>query len=181
MPKPSQQQSDAHLRETRIVFYKDDVQQIDGTLREFLSRSKSKATMLVDKDGHLITQEGATEKTDTDTISALVAGCFAATREMARILGEEEFSALFHQGRKDNLQLSLVGARTILAVLFDDTTTIGMVRLYAAEASRKLSSLFRKIAARDVSGVVPTDGEQEIGASYQAAAANTLEDVFGAD
>ena len=62
--------------------------------------------MLVDKDGHLITQEGSTEKTDTDTISALVAGCFAATREMARILGEEEFTALFHQGRRDNLQLT---------------------------------------------------------------------------
>ena len=177
MPMPSRQLSDAQLRESRLVFYKEDIQQIDGTLREFLARSKSKAAMLVDKDGHLITQEGSTEKTDTDTISALVAGCFAATREMARILGEEEFSALFHQGRKDNLQLSLVGARTILAVLFDDTTTIGMVRLYAAEAGRKLTSLFRKIVAR---GGTPA-GEDEIGAGFQTEAANTLEDVFGGD
>jgi predicted regulator of Ras-like GTPase activity (Roadblock/LC7/MglB family) len=172
MPKPTQQLSDAELRESRLVFYKEDVQQIDSTLRDFLSRSKSKAAMLVDKDGHLITQEGSTERADTDTIAALVAGCFAATREMARILGEEEFTALFHQGRKDNLQLSLVGKRTILGVLFDDTTTIGMVRLYAAETARKLTSLFKKLGGR-------TAPDEEIGEGFTQAAANTLDDVFG--
>lgn len=172
MPKPLQPLSDAELRECRLVFYKEDVQQIDSTLRDFLSRSKSKAAMLVDKDGHLITQEGSTERADTDTIAALVAGCFAATREMARILGEEEFTALFHQGRKDNLQLSLVGKRTILGVLFDDTTTIGMVRLYAAETARKLTSLFKKLKGR-------TTADEEIGEGFTKAAATTLDDVFG--
>jgi predicted regulator of Ras-like GTPase activity (Roadblock/LC7/MglB family) len=167
--------SDAELRESRLVFYKEDIQQIDSTLRDFLSRSKSKAAMLVDKDGHLITQEGSTERSDTDTIAALVAGCFAATREMARILGEEEFTALFHQGRKDNLQLSLVGKRTILGVLFDDTTTIGMVRLYAAETARKLTSLFKKIGVRTASPAP----DEEIGEGFSQAAANTLDDVFG--
>ena len=176
MPKPSRQQSDAELRDSRLVFYKEDIQQIDGTLREFLSRSKSKAALLVDKDGHLITQEGATEKTDTDTISALVAGCFAATREMARILGEEEFTALFHQGRKDNLQLSLIGQRTILAVLFDDRTTIGMVRLYSAETCRKLTSLFKRILSREGQRM-KEEGGKEI-ANFQAAAADSLNDIF---
>jgi len=178
MTRPTPQLSDAELRDLRLVFYEEDVQQIDATLAEFLTRSKSKAAMLVDKDGHLITQQGSTEKVDTDTISALTAGCFAATREMARILGEEEFSALFHQGRRDNLQLSLVGLRTILAVLFDDATTIGMVRLYSAEAGRKLTSLFRKIASR---GDGPHPSGQDIGSGYREAAATTLEDVFGGD
>ena len=172
MPKPLQPLSDAELRESRLVFYKEDIQQIDSTLRDFLSRSKSKAAMLVDKDGHLITQEGSTERADTDTIAALVAGCFAATRGMARILGEEEFTALFHQGRKDNLQLSLVGKRTILGVLFDDTTTIGMVRLYAAETARKLTSLFKKLGGR-------TTPDEEIGEGFTKEAATTLDSVFG--
>jgi len=178
MPKPMRQMSDAELREQRLVFYKEDIQQIDSTLRDFLARSKSKAALLVDKHGHLITHEGTTEKTDTDTISALVAGCFAATREMARILGEEEFTALFHQGRRDNLQLSLVGERTILSVLFDETTTIGMVRLYAAETARKLTSLFKKVLAR---GPLPDAGHEgeQIGSGFQAAAEDTLNNVFG--
>ena len=54
-----------------------------------------------------------------DTISALVAGSFAATKEMARLLGEDEFTAMFHQGERDNIQLSLVGDRTLLTILFD--------------------------------------------------------------
>ena len=176
MPKPLKQLTDAQIRESRLVFYKEDIQQIDSALRDFLARSKSKAALLVDKDGHLITQEGSTEKADTDTISALVAGCFAATREMARILGEEEFSALFHQGRKDNLQLSLVGQRTILGVLFDDSTTIGMVRLYSAETGRKLTSLFTRILGR---GTKAAPGQEQISAGFTEAAASTLENVFG--
>ena len=176
MPNPNHQLTDAQLRNSRLVFYKEDIQQIDSTLREFLARSKSRTAMLVDKDGHLITREGDTDMTemDVDTISALVAGCFAATREMARILGEDEFTALFHQGRKDNLQLTLVGERTILAVLFNESTTIGMVRLYAAEAARKLSSLFRKILSRGESG----HGSEKL-AEFDKAAASTLDDVFG--
>jgi predicted regulator of Ras-like GTPase activity (Roadblock/LC7/MglB family) len=178
MPKPTRQLSDAELRERRLVFYKEDIQTIDSALRDFLARSKSKAALLVDKDGHLITQEGNTEGADTDTVSALVAGCFAATREMARILGEEEFTALFHQGRHDNLQLSLVGHRTILAVLFDDTTTIGMVRLYSAETARKLGSLFKKIATRDP-GNEQRGADEQLSDGFQAAAANTLDSMFG--
>ena len=110
-------------------------------------------------------------------MSALVAGCFAATREMARILGEEEFTALFHQGRKDNLQLSLVGSRTILSVLFDDTTTIGMVRLYSAETGRKLTSLFKKVDSKNRLAV-REDRSAELD-KFQAAAAGSLDDIFG--
>jgi len=174
MTKSPRQFSDADLRNSRLVFYKEDIQQIEATLREFLKRSKSKAAMLVDKDGHLITKEGTPAEMDVDTISALVAGCFAATREMARILGEEEFTALFHQGRKDNLQLTLVGQRTILAVLFDEATTIGMVRLYAAEAARKLTSLFRKILSRG--GEAPNGESLE---EFHNAAASSLDAMFG--
>ena len=175
MPKPTT--SDNDLRDRRLVFYKEDIQAIDSTLRDFLARAKAKAALLVDKDGHLVTQEGDTNGADVETISALVAGCFAATREMARILGEEEFSALFHQGRKDNLQLSLVGRRTILAVLFDDTTTIGMVRLYSAETGRKLTSLFKKILAANRQEL-KEEGGKEL-ANFQAAAEASLDDIFG--
>jgi predicted regulator of Ras-like GTPase activity (Roadblock/LC7/MglB family) len=107
-----------------------------------------------------------------DTISALVAGSFAATKQMAKLLGEEEFSIMFHQGRKDNIQLSLVGERTILAIIFDDKTTLGMVRLYASQVSSKLASLFDEIAARK------TEAES-ISKDFSSQAKSKLDDVFG--
>ena len=56
----------------------------------------------------------------------VVAGAFAATKEMARHLGEEEFSVLFHQGKKDSIHLTLIGDRTLMTIIFDERTTIGL-------------------------------------------------------
>lgn len=121
---------------------------INEVLTEFLKLSDSKCNILIDKEGHMVTKVGSTGDIDLQSVAALVAGSYAATREMARLLGEEEFSVLFHQGRKDSIQLTLVGDRTILATVFDERTTIGMVRLYAAEASEKLGKIFEEIINR---------------------------------
>lgn len=104
----------------------------------------------------MVTKVGSTGDIDLQSVSALVAGSYAATREMARLLGEDEFSVLFHQGKRDSIQLTLVGERTILATVFDERTTIGMVRLYATESSEKLAKIFAEIkhrAPREESGL----------------------------
>ena len=119
-----------------------------------------------------MTKAGSTEDFDLQAVSALVAGSYAATREMARLLGEEEFSVLFHQGRKDSVQLTLVGDRTILATVFDERTTIGMVRLYAKEASQKLDQLFKEINGRD------DDGSSQIANDFAKSAKDQLDAVF---
>lgn len=110
--------------------------------------SDSKCNILIDKEGHMVTKAGTTGDIDLQSVSALIAGSYAATREMARLLGEDEFSVLFHQGKKDSIQLTLVGNRTLLATVFDERTTIGMVRLYAKEASEKLNVIFKDINER---------------------------------
>ena len=163
---------DEGLRSSRLVFYKEDIEKIEKVLGQFLTSANAKCALLVDKDGHLVTKQGDSGTYDMDTISALVAGSFAATKQMAKLLGEEEFSIMFHQGRKDNIQLSLVGERTILAIIFDDKTTLGMVRLYASQVSSKLASLFDEIAARK------TEAET-ISRDFGQAARSKLDDVFG--
>ncbi len=166
------------LRTDRLDFYKDDVQRINRLLREFLRLSSAKCAMLIDKEGHLVTKQGVTRSLDMDTISALVAGSFAATKEMARLLGEDEFSALFHQGKNDNIQLSLVGDRTLLTVIFDDSTTIGMVRLYSAETAKKLAKIFVDVERRNASGELP-DGEDDISEDFGDDAKTALDDILG--
>jgi len=137
-----------HLRNQRIVFYSDDIEQIDVILAEFLELSGSKCNLLIDKEGHMVTSGGDTNSIDEQTVAALVAGSYAATREMAKLLGEDEFSVLFHQGKRDSIQLSMVGNRTIMATVFDDQTTVGMVRLYARAACEKLDAIFEEIRNR---------------------------------
>ena len=164
--------SDDSLRSTRLVFYKEDIEIIGKSLKVFLQNANAQCALLVDKDGHLVTKEGDSKSFDVDTISALVAGSFAATKQMAKLLGEEEFSIMFHQGKKDNIQLSLVGERTILAVIFDDKTTLGMVRLYASQVSSKLGELFGEISDRKSEG-------EKISQEFGQAAKGKLDDIFG--
>src|SRR5262249_40556003 len=121
---------------------------IDDVLKEFLGLSDSKCNMLIDKEGYMVTKCGTTEDFDIQALATLVAGSYAATREMARLLGENELSVLFHQGKRANIQLTLIGERTILVSVFDDRTTMGMVRLYAKEASEKLAKIFGEIEGR---------------------------------
>lgn len=98
MADPKRMSQNERLRHDRLTFYKEDVDRIDKLLAEFLRLSGAKCALLIDKEGHLVTKRGELRTIDIDTISALVAGSFAATKEMARLLGEEEFTAMFHQG-----------------------------------------------------------------------------------
>jgi predicted regulator of Ras-like GTPase activity (Roadblock/LC7/MglB family) len=168
--------SDKELRQSALVFYEEDIAAIDSVLDAFLKKSAARCALLVDQDGHAITSRGRTQNVDLDTISALVAGSFAATRALAHQFGEEEFTALFHQGRTGNIQLSLVGDRALLTALFDDTTTIGMVRLYASEAAKRLAGIFRdrqgRAAQRDAALPVDRDG-------FQEASGGALDQLFG--
>jgi predicted regulator of Ras-like GTPase activity (Roadblock/LC7/MglB family) len=164
--------SDESLRSTRLVFYKEDIEVIGKSLSVFLKNANAQCALLVDKDGHLVTKEGESATFDLDTISALVAGSFAATKQMAKLLGEEEFALMFHQGKKDNIQLSLVGERTILAVIFDDRTTLGMVRLYSSQVASKLGQVFKDISERKKEG-------EKISQDFGQAARGKLDDIFG--
>ena len=156
MPGPMPQKSDEELRKDRLRFYREEMSEINATLRSFLQRAKATAAFLVDKDGHLITREGIDDKIDVDSICGLVAGAFAATKQMALMLGQDTFLNLFHQGKRANIQVTLVGNRTILAVVFDDSTTIGMVRLYLAEGANTLTQIFQRILQRhqNATGIV---------------------------
>lgn len=164
--------SDESLRSTRLVFYREDIDAIGKALSAFLGNANARCALLVDKDGHMVAKEGNSSTCDMDTISALVAGSFAATKQMAKLLGEEEFSVMFHQGKKDNIQLSVVGARTILAVIFDDRTTLGMVRLYSRQVSSKLAKVFDEISERKSEG-------ERISQEFSQAAKGKLDDLFG--
>jgi len=162
-----------NLRARRLVFYEKDVTRIERVLEELLKLSGAKLALLVDREGHLVTRLGAPVEFDVDSVSALVAGSFAATKEMAHCLGEEEFSIMFHQGKKDSIQLTLVGDRALLGIIFDDKTTIGMVRLYAQEAARRLADIFARSDKEH-------PDEESMNESFTADAKGKLNDVFGA-
>jgi predicted regulator of Ras-like GTPase activity (Roadblock/LC7/MglB family) len=164
------------LRQEDLVIYEEQIEKIEKALSRLIKDAQAKCVLLGDKDGHLITRQGFTQSLDTTSLAALLAGSFASTREIARLVGEPEFSVLFHQGKKDHIHITLVGERTILAVIFDDRTTIGMVRLYAKEATENLERIFSSANRqnRQTEGEKKTDLDSEFSTSLES----RLDDVF---
>jgi len=140
------------MKEDDILrIYDEDLRQTEETLRSLLINSQAKCALLISRrDGSLICQQGETGAMDIMSLAALAAGGFAATKEIARLIGEPEFSVLFHQGEREHIYVCLAGEEALLMLTFDDRTTIGLVRVLAKEASRRLSRIFA-VPARSAS------------------------------
>lgn len=124
-----------------IVIGEAEYARINESLQGFLRDAQGKCVILVDRDGQLLAKQGFTQNLDTMALSALAAGAIASTQEIARLLGEPEFSVLFNQGRHDHIHFALVGQRAILMSVFDDRTTIGLIRLVASRTVETLAGL----------------------------------------
>jgi predicted regulator of Ras-like GTPase activity (Roadblock/LC7/MglB family) len=126
-----------------LVLEQPALDQLHNVLATMLRDCEAKCAVLVDQDGQCITKKGFTQHIDTTALAALVAGSFASTRAMAKLLGEVEFTVLFHQGEKDSIHNILVDDDTILSIIFDDRTTIGMVRLYSKAAAKEVTDILK--------------------------------------
>jgi len=129
----------------QMVMYDEEFKQINVVIEKLLREANSKVIFLVDKNGQLISGVGETERFDTTSLASLTAGNIAATGGLAKLIGENEFSILFHEGEKDNLHISIVGGRVILVVLFDSRSSLGLVRLRVKKASEELTIIFDRL------------------------------------
>lgn len=128
--------------------YEEEFQKIDEELQRLFQQASAKVVFLVDKNGQLIASAGETRDIDTTSLASLTAGNIAATGGIARLLGEKEFTILFHEGEKDNIHISLIGQRVILVVIFDKRSSLGLVRLRVKKASESLVRIFSEITSK---------------------------------
>jgi len=128
-----------------MVMYDEEFKQINVVIEKLLREANARVIFLVDKNGQMISGVGETERFDTTSLASLTAGNIAATGGIAKLIGEKEFSILFHEGEKDNLHISIVGGRVILVVLFDSRSSLGLVRLRVKKASDELTTIFDRL------------------------------------
>jgi predicted regulator of Ras-like GTPase activity (Roadblock/LC7/MglB family) len=131
-----------------LVMYEEEFRKIDEELKKLYQQTNAMVVFLVDKNGQLIASAGETRDIDTTSLASLTAGNIAATGGIARLLGEKEFTILFHEGEKDNIHISLIGQRVILVVIFDKRSSLGLVRLRVKKASEALVTIFNDITSK---------------------------------
>lgn len=118
----------------------DDQVAIENLLKDFLAKSESQWTAVVDKGGNLFAEMGDIGTLDISILSALAAGSFAATRELAKRLGEQEFTALYHEGSRISILMTALDFDCLLLTVFGEKTNIGLVRFYAQQTTAGLNA-----------------------------------------
>ncbi len=125
--------------------HEQQFQQLKQVLNKLRLDSFSRVVFLVDKNGQQIAVMGDVGDLDTTSLASLAAGNVAATGGMARLIGEREFPTLSHEGERESIHICIIG-RVLLVVVFDERSSLGLVKLRVKQASRDLALIFEDVA-----------------------------------
>jgi predicted regulator of Ras-like GTPase activity (Roadblock/LC7/MglB family) len=152
-----------------------DFHRIEKILQAFLYDSNARCTLLVDRTGQLVTTAGEKPEFDSVAFASLAAADFSANDQLATMIGETEFSSLFHQGEKESMYLADVARRVILVVLFDNRTTLGMIRIKTKAVVTQLAEVFKELFERASTGQAAVHMES----GFSAEAEDEIDRLFG--
>jgi predicted regulator of Ras-like GTPase activity (Roadblock/LC7/MglB family) len=145
--------SDLELHET-------DHKRLSAILERLRRDANAKIAFLIDKNGQQLAIAGQFDGLDPTSLAALTAGNVAATDGLAKLLGETEFATLFHEGDHDSLHINVVAGKAILVVIFDEHSSLGLVRLRVKKCSSELATVLDEIVTRSKSQRAATFGSQ---------------------
>ncbi len=159
-----------------VNIFEQDFWEINELLEKLRKEANVESVLLIDKAGQLITSAGDVSAIDMSSFASLSAADFAATSQLATLIGESEFKTLFHQGRKYSLYVSVVAQTVILVVIFSQKTTLGLVRLKVNIFVKKLEQIFVRIFAK--LGTVDDKREKEFGDDFFKEADDEIDSLF---
>jgi predicted regulator of Ras-like GTPase activity (Roadblock/LC7/MglB family) len=132
------------MADTPILLRERQYHQLKALLARLRLDSSARVVFLVDKDGQEIAVQGEVGNLDTTSLASLAAGNVAATGGMAQLIGEKEFPTLSHEGARESIHISVVG-RMLLIVVFDERSSLGLVKLRSKQVSQQLASMMEEI------------------------------------
>jgi predicted regulator of Ras-like GTPase activity (Roadblock/LC7/MglB family) len=130
---------------TQTVLFEEDSKRLSQACIKLQQQAYARAVFLLDKDGQLLASEGETANIDTTSLASLTAGNIAATGGLAKLLGEREFPVQVHEGERESIHISLVGERLILVILFDERSSLGLIRLKLKHTYNDILEISRDI------------------------------------
>jgi len=128
--------------------FPEEQRQIANVCLRLQRDSNAKAVLLIGRDGQPIAEAGEVGEIDVTSLSSLTAGNVAATGGISKILREKDFTSQFHEGEKTHVHITLVAGRAILVVLFDERSSLGLVRLRVRKAADELTKIFDSLMAK---------------------------------
>ena len=157
---------------TSMVVSTAETTHIEDTLNRLIAETGANYSMLLDKSGQVIAWSGDTDRQDITSLGALLAGTFASSREVARLLKEKEFKVLFQQGIRENIFTELISEQWMLVVMFDKRTHIGLVKVLSKRATDELSGVLDRVK------IESRTKDQIISTSFRTSVEDTIDLLF---
>ena len=148
------------MSRTDLILYDEEYQRIHEAVSRLRKDANALSVYMIEKSGQPIASVGEIEDIDATALASLAAGNVAATEGLARLVGEKEFYSLFHEGERQNILITLVGGRAILLVIFNETSSLGLVRLRVRKATSELAGILETVGKKSAAGV--TAGSQDM-------------------
>lgn len=136
------------MADTPILLREQQYHKIKAILARLRMDAAAKVIFLVDKDGQEIAVQGEVGNLDTTSLASLAAGNVAATGGMAQLIGEKEFPTLSHEGERESIHISVIG-RLLLVVVFDERSSLGLVKLRSRQVAQQISLMLDEITSAD--------------------------------
>jgi predicted regulator of Ras-like GTPase activity (Roadblock/LC7/MglB family) len=125
-----------------LILTKNDIGKLEEIISDQLLDSGAEHVLLADLSGNLIMQCGSLEMEDVFSLAAVSAANFAATAEIARLIGEQDFSLMYHKGGKRNVHFSRLAKDYLIITLFNDNVSLGLIRLRLGSAISEMRAIF---------------------------------------
>ena len=127
------------------IVSQEQIEQIDSILTDKLIKLGVDCVIVIDMAGNIITAKDNSEsKYDVYSFAALAAGNFATVDAMAKLVGEEEFSLLFHKGQESSIHFSKIDEELLLISMFGQEISLGFLRLNVVDAIEQIKRLWNK-------------------------------------
>ena len=144
-PRHSFRHTKNEMAETPFIIQERQFQRLKSILARLCVECAARVVFLVDRDGQPIAFHGEIGDMDTTSFSSLAAGNVAATTSMAKLIGEDVFPAVVHEGERESIYISVIG-RSLLVVVFDERSTVGLVKIRSKRASHEVAATLDEMA-----------------------------------
>ena len=160
-----------------MILFPEDIERLNTVLAPLVAKAKLLLAVCINRDGRVLTHQGSLEQVDIVSLAALVAGNTASTLAIANLVGETEFSTMYHQGKDKNIYIDAIDENTFLSVVFDDQTNIDRVKVFIRQFERQLKEALRMVYDKDEDQI---DLDLDMGAgSFQHIPQDAMQQPYG--
>ncbi len=157
---------------TSLIVPSEELTKVEECLNHLVEDTGGNYALLLDKSGQVISSQGDGDRQDITALGALIAGTFASSREVAKLLREKDFRVLFQQGVRENIFIALIEEQWILCIIFNKGTHIGLVKVLTKKATDELATVLERVRQQHKAR------DEVLGSSFRSSMEDTIDLLF---